>query len=116
MGDYNDLSQFKNSSIDIAFVIEALCYSNKKEIVFKELQRVLAPNGIFIVYDGYLNDNRKLNENQKFACRLTEIGMAVERFESHKEFLNKAKENGFKIINDEDVSFFIMPTLKDLKS
>lgn len=110
--NYHDLFRFEDSSIDIAFIIEALCYSTAKEKVFKELHRVLAPKGIFIVYDGYLKDDRKLTSNQKLACKLTEVGMAVPRLETHQEFLNKAKSNGFNIIEDDDVSLFIMPTLK----
>ncbi len=44
-GDYHDLSTYEADSVDIAFVIEALCYSEDKLTVFSELRRVLKTGG-----------------------------------------------------------------------
>lgn len=44
-GDYHNLSQYQNGQFDIVFVVEALCYSQEKEKVLKEVYRVLKPGG-----------------------------------------------------------------------
>lgn len=113
LGDYHDLSKYSNKSIDIVFVIEALCYSMEKEQVLKEVKRVLEKNGVFIILDGYIKKDRfEMSKNEALACRLTEVGMAVNEFEDYVSVINKAKKLGFKVLSSEDVSQFIMPTLK----
>lgn len=113
LGDYHNLSNYRNESIDIVFVIEALCYSTKKEKVLSEVKRVLKKNGVFIIFDGYLcSDRSKLNDDQKLASELVEIGMAVSNFEVYQDFLKKVKKLNFKVVEEENVSKYIMPTLR----
>lgn len=113
LGDYHDLSRYPNNSVDIIFVIEALCYSSEKTIVLKEVRRVLKKNGIFIILDGYIKKIRsKMTKDELLASRLTEIGMAVSEFEGYPSLLDKAKKVGFEIVLSEDVSLFILPTLR----
>src|SRR3989344_9592833 len=102
-GDYHDLKKFDDASFDIVFVIEALCHSTKKEEVLNQVYRVLRKGGIFIIFDGYQNKNN-LSENEKIALKLTEIGMAVKKFESYNSFIGKVKKNKFKTILEEDDS------------
>ena len=109
-GDYHDLKKFDDASFDIVFVIEALCHSTKKEKVLKQVYRVLRKGGIFIIFDGYQNKN-SLSENERIALKLTEVGMAVEKFESYNSFLSKVKKNKFKIILEEDASNYVLPTM-----
>lgn len=113
VGDYHDLSGYDNKSIDIVFEIEAVCYSQDKEKVFKEVKRVLKKGGVFILLDGYLKTPRaKLSKDELLATQITEKGMAVPEFEEYKDVVRKAEKVGFTILEDEDVSEFIMPTLK----
>jgi ubiquinone/menaquinone biosynthesis C-methylase UbiE len=112
-GDYHDLSRYKSESFDIVFEIEALCYSQDKEKVFKEVKRVLKKGGVFILLDGYLKTPReKLSKNELQATQITEKGMAVPAFEVYQDVINKAKKAGFTLLEDEDVSKYILPTLK----
>lgn len=113
LGDYHNLSKYKKNSIDIVFVIEALCYSTEKEKVLAEIKRVLRKDGVFIILDGYTRaDRKKLTKAEQLACKLVEIGMAVENFETYSSFLKKAKKYDFTILEQENASLFIMPTLK----
>lgn len=112
-GDYHNLSQYKDDSIDIVFEVEAVCYSQNKEKVFKEVKRVLKKGGVFILLDGYLKTSRtKLSKNELLAIQITEKGMAVPAFELYRDVVKKAEKVGLNLLEDEDVSRFIMPTLK----
>jgi arsenite methyltransferase len=110
--DYHDLSKFPKNSFDIVFVIEALCYSNNKIKVFLEVKRILKKGGYFIIIDGYANDNKKkLTESEKLAMKLTEKGMAVEKSETYKNFLEIAKKSKLKIVHEIDWTQNILPSL-----
>lgn len=111
-GDYHDLSKFESEKFDIVFVVEALCYSMNKDKVLAEVYRVLKKNGVFIIFDGYSNKKTdQLSSDEIIASRLTEKGMAVEKFESYDSLINKVKENKFKIEFEENVSRFVIPTM-----
>jgi ubiquinone/menaquinone biosynthesis C-methylase UbiE len=113
-GDYHNLKKFDSASFDIVFVIEALCHSTKKTEVLNQVYRILRNKGIFIIFDGYQNKNNLL-ENERIALKLTEIGMAVEKFESYESFINKVKKNKFKIILEEDASNYVLPTMNQFE-
>ncbi|MEX0635708.1 MAG: methyltransferase domain-containing protein [Ferruginibacter sp.] len=111
-GDYHDLSRFPDDTFDIVFVIEALCYSTRKNIVLNEVKRVLRKGGIFIVFDGYSEKEEKLlSAEEATAKELTAKGMVVEHFDYYTDFTSLLKKAGFTIIQEEDVSKYIMPTL-----
>ncbi|NOR84580.1 methyltransferase domain-containing protein [archaeon] len=112
-GDYHDLSQFENETFDIVFVIEALCYSINKYQVLTEVSRVLKKDGIFIIFDGYLNKNPKqLTSDEKIATQLAEKGMAMDKFETYESFKEKIKKTNFNIDFEENISQFTIPTMK----
>lgn len=116
-GDYHDLSTYADDSIDIVFVIEALCYSGDKAQVLSEVKRVLKKNSVFIILDGYVKKPRtEMTKDQQLAIRLTETGMAVKNFEDYPSLLNKAEKLGFTVKSSEDASMFIMPTLRRFES
>jgi len=50
LGDYHDLSAFEDNAYDIAFVIEALCYSTNKLQVLREVKKKLRRGGTFYHY------------------------------------------------------------------
>jgi ubiquinone/menaquinone biosynthesis C-methylase UbiE len=115
--DYHDLSRYSNGQFGIVFAIESLCHSVRKEKVFKEVRRVLQSRGIFIVIDGYLGRaEEQLTGNEQLAKKLMERGMMVEHFEYHKNVKEKIGQNRFKIVEEEDTTRFIIPTIKRFES
>lgn len=109
-GDYHNLSEFEDNSFDLIFVIEALCHSQQKYIVMKEVFKKLRKGGVFIISDGYCQyDN--LPEQENTARMLVERGMALNKIENKDVILNNAKKLGFKI-REIDVTDKIIPTAK----
>jgi len=112
-GDYHNLERYPDNHFDVVFVIEGLCYSERKDQVADEVWRVLRNGGIFIVFDGYLGRSESsLNTNEQLAKRLTERGMMVDTFERCEDVKEKILSAGFAVIHEEDVSKFVMPTLR----
>ncbi len=113
LGDFHDLSQISDASVDIVFILEALCHSDNKLRVLDEVKRILRKGGLFIIYDGYLADaTGKLTDVEKEACVLTEKGMAVNHFEALNDFESYVKESGLIISDKENLSSFVLPTMK----
>lgn len=110
-GDYHDLSVFDEGCFDLVFIIEALCHSQRKIEVFKQVKRVLRPGGLFIVCDGYHRYKPEtLDSSALLASSLIAKGMMVEKFEYYGDFKSYAESVGFKLIFEEDVTKFILPT------
>ncbi|HEX7456412.1 MAG TPA: class I SAM-dependent methyltransferase [Candidatus Nanoarchaeia archaeon] len=111
--DFHDLSRYSDNQFDVVFAIESLCHSSRKGKVFKEVRRVLKLGGVFIVIDGYLGRPvESLTYDERLAKRLTERGMMVGGFEYYGDVLIKIKHAGFTIIEEGDVTRFIIPTLR----
>lgn len=112
-GDYHDLSRYPNKHFDVVFVIEGLCHSVRKGQVANEVWRVLRSGGVFIVFDGYLGESEdSLNVDERLAKKLTERGMVVDSFEEYKDVREKILSAGFGVAHEENVSKFVMPTLR----
>ncbi len=110
-GDYHDLSKYEDESMDIVFEIEAVCYSQQKGGLLQEVKRVLKKDGYFILFDAY-RDRRPVNQYETQAVQLVEKGMALQLFEEYNSFVKKVEGSGLQIVRDEDLSKYIMPTLK----
>jgi len=111
-GDYHDLRRYKDDEFDIVFVVEALCYSSNKEQVFREVKRILKPGGKFIIFDGYYLRNGPLTDEEAVGSALVEKTMAVTEFELYRKVTRAAQDEGFSIEYEEDVSIFVLPTMR----
>ena len=112
-GDFHDLSQFENQSVDLGFIIESLCYSDKKSIVAKEVNRVLKKGGYFIVVDGYSGPKTDtLTMTEILTKRLVEKGMLVNNLETYSKVRGDILKEGFDLVEEEDVSKLVIPTVK----
>lgn len=114
LGDYHDLSRFADNSMDVVFVVEALCYGAPADQVLQEVQRVLTPGGYFIVYDGY-RGTKTISREEQIGMEITERSMAVAAFLQYAVFTEKAANVGFSIAHEEDLTLCIMPTLRRLE-
>ncbi len=116
-GDYHDLSGYPNNSFDIVFIIEALCQSTNKQKLFSEVRRVLKNKGIFMIFDGYCSRKESLLTTEELlAKKLTERCFAVPSFDFYQEFKDTLLKSKFKILEEEDASQLIMPTLEKLET
>ena len=109
LGDYHYLERF-NNKFDIVFITEALCYSTKKNQVFKQVKRILRKNGIMIIIDGYWrNHNNNFSPLEFKIKKLMELGMALQEFEPHERVIKKAQIEGFTVVYKKDISKFLLP-------
>lgn len=115
-GDFHNLQDFEPNSFDIVFLIEALCHSENKEMVLKEVIRVLKNEGVFIVIDGFAGKPASdMTKDEELAAKLIEKGMRVGKFEYEQDFKNMLEKTGFNIIQQMDLSREVQPTLKRLE-
>lgn len=111
--DYHNLHSYKEQSFDLVFVIEALCHSEKKAKVFEEVKRILKPNGLFVVFDGYASlPEAELETDVLTLKKLLEKGMAVTKFETLPEVNSYAVNAGFTCTFEQDVTKQIIPTAR----
>jgi len=74
---------------------------------------VLKKEGVFIVLDAYRKRYiSQMTKDELLAVKLTEAGMAVSEFKNYPSLLGKAKKLGFTVELSEDVSIYILPTLR----
>lgn len=110
-GNFHDLSVFDEGRFDLVFIIEALCYSQRKIEVFRQVKRILKPGGLFIVFDAYHRyKSETLDNNVLLAGNLVAKGMMIEKFEYYGDLKFYAESSGFKLIFEEDVTEFVLPT------
>ena len=113
VGDYHNLSKYKDEDFDLVFAIETLCHSSKKSSVLKEIYKKLKKGGLFIIFDGYYSKSlNNMSDKEALAASLTEKALAVEKFENIKDFNNQILNSKFSILKKEDLSKLIMPTLR----
>lgn len=114
--DYTNLIMIPDASQDIVYAFETLCYSRHKKRIFSEVERVLKPNGKFIIFDGYSDTiETKLNHKQKEVKKLVEHGMALSSFEYYENIEEYAKKNHFEITLIKDLSENVIPNMNRFK-
>lgn len=117
-GDYHDLTTFKENSFGVVYIIEALCHSHNKAKVINEAYRVLHPGGFFIIFDGYFNKpESQLTPAEIKASKLLFTSMMVkDSGHGYDSLTSDIKKSKFKIIESQDLSNNIMPSLNRLES
>lgn len=111
IGDFHDLSRFEKETFDIVFVVEAICYSTDDKKIFNEVKRILKDNGLFIVIDAF-SSKKNPTAIELIIKKGIEKGMAVPEFTHYNEFKEIAKKSGYSLIHEEDLSKYVMPSLK----
>jgi ubiquinone/menaquinone biosynthesis C-methylase UbiE len=115
-GDYHNLSSFEEHSYDIAFVVEALCYSTDKAKLFREVERILSNRGIFVVVDVYQSSRAApLSLSEEIMWTLITRGVASEPFERVTDVESYMRKD-FSIVEARDLTRCILPTLDRQKS
>ncbi len=111
LGDYHDLSAFKDDTYDLIFIIEALCYSTNKLHVLREVKKKLKRDGLFIVIDGYQNDRATpLSPSESMMWRLIEKGFVISKLECIKDVEGYMREE-YSLIAAQDVTQGVLPSM-----
>ncbi len=113
-GDYHNLSQFKDESLDLIYVIEALCHTTTPEIVFSQVHKKLRKDGLFVIFDGYYT-NRSISPTEKIACELVEKSMAVNTFQNINDIVKITEREHFRIIEQTDLSKNVLPSMRKIE-
>lgn len=116
-GDYHDLSRLPNSSVEIIYAIETLCYAENIEKVLLEAYRVLKKDGFLIVFDAY----RKKPESYYSATELLfletiEDGFRLKQFPSIKYFNQAIRQSGFSCLKELDLKKYTIGYLNNVST
>ena len=114
--DYSDLSQFKDNSVDVLYAFETIVHNTDKEKIYREVFRVLKPNGVVIIFDYALAQSFKdYDAVVQKAIAVTSKGGAAAIFESIDELNAHYTNCGLKIEKCIDHTRAILPDLKRLE-
>jgi len=112
-GDFHDLSGTADASIDLAFVIDALCYSPDKGRVIAEVARRLRPGGVFLVFDGYATrPPAEMPPAMARAALLLARGMAVPVFDPYPAFREIAEAGPLTLEHESDLTEAVIPGVR----
>ncbi|MDQ7020315.1 MAG: class I SAM-dependent methyltransferase [Candidatus Dojkabacteria bacterium] len=115
-GDYHDLSKYRENSLDLVFIIEALCHSSTPKIVIDQVYSVLKPGGYFIIFDGYRRrEISELNNLDKKILTLSEHAMALNEMFNIVKFNTLLKSSNFEVSKSTDYSNKVIPNLIKLE-
>lgn len=84
--DYSSLSQFADSSVDVMYAFETVVHNTDKEKIYREVYRVLKPNGVIVVFDYALTNRYETYDAElQKAIALISKGGAAAMIESLEE-------------------------------
>lgn len=114
-GDFHDLRQFPDASFDLAFEIEAGCYSDTPERVGRllaEVGRVLRPGGLFVAF-GYLRSDGfdACSPKVKLALDLVARAWVVDGFVPESAYNAAAERAGLQLRERRDIRQANMPSV-----
>jgi ubiquinone/menaquinone biosynthesis C-methylase UbiE len=110
LGDYHDLSALEDNAYDIAFIVEALCYSTNKWQVLREVKKKLKRNGLFIIIDVYQRGRvAPLSPSEETMLKLIEMSWSLEKFECVKD-VESYMQKDYSIALAKDFTLYILPS------
>jgi SAM-dependent methyltransferase len=114
-GDFHNLTQIPDESVDLAFEVEAGCYSDTPERVRRflaEIGRVLRPGGTFMAF-GYVraDDFDRCSPNVKLALSLVARAWVVDGFVPESSYNAFAEEAGLRLVERRDIRRPNMPSV-----
>jgi len=106
-------SSFANESFDKAYALESACHASgsNKELVIKELARLLKTGGRFCIADGFLKHDKKLPWLFDKIYKKIITCWALPCFGNINEFTATLKKNGLHDIKVEEISLRIAPSV-----
>lgn len=109
--DYH-LTSFEGESLDNIFFLESICHSSELHRILDEAFRVLKTGRRVAIIDGLLKAPEfALPRRVRWLMRETCRNWAVPRFHGLQELVDCARSSGFKILQAEDISWSIVPSV-----
>ena len=114
--DYSSISLLADNSVDVCYAFETIVHNADKEKIYREVCRVLKPNGVFIIYDYALSaDYQTFDSHVQKAIALISKGCASALIESLGDFETHYANSGLTIDHQTDYSMNTLPDLKRLE-
>ena len=111
--DYSSIPQLADNSVDVCYAVETIVHNTDKEKIYREVNRVLKPGGVRIIYDYALASSfESYDPKIQMAITLTAKGGSAALFESLDELNTHYTNCGFEI---EKITDYTQETLPDLK-
>ena len=114
--DYSSLSQFADNSVDVMYAFETVVHNTDKEKIYREVYRVLKPNGVIVIFDYALTDRfETYDADLQKAIALISKGGAAAMIESLGELNTHYTNCGLTIERCVDHTRATLPDLKRLE-
>ena len=114
--DYSSLSQFADNSVDVMYAFETVVHNTDKEKIYREVYRVLKPNGVIVIFDYALTDRfETYDADLQKAIALISKGGAAAMIESLDELNTHYTNCGLTIERCVDHTRATLPDLKRLE-
>ena len=114
--DYSDLSRFDDNSIDVMYAFETVVHNTDKEKIYREVYRVLKPNGVIVVFDYALSAKLETYDAHiQKAIALISKGGAAAMIESLDELNAHYANCGLKLERSINHTRATLPDLKRLE-
>lgn len=114
--DYSNLSQFADNSVDVIYAFETIVHNTDKEKIYREVCRVLKPNGVVIVFDYALSAKFETYDSHiQEVIALLSKGGAAAMIESLEELNEHYTNCGLMIEESIDHTRETLPDLKRLE-
>lgn len=115
-GDYHELSGIADNSIDVIFIIEALCYSTQKSKFLEICHRKLTAKGSLIIVDPYASAaNFEEPLAEKLIAMVSKSTMVL-RFDPIDEMRALFKAAHFEIATEYDWTAHVIPAAKEVEA
>lgn len=115
--DYSDLSVFEDNSIDVMYAIETIVHNSDKDRIYREVERILKPGGVMVVYDYALSSAyASFDPVTQKSIALISKGCASPLIESLDELNSCYARCGLTLEERTDYSENTLPDLKRLES